>query len=120
LSLPYAQRHRLEISKRIQYKAKQGIYQCAKETWYVRKELKLQVIVSKPTRTGGKKSKSKDNRPARVRYWLSRTLEKNKIKHLMRNGYTRANALEFWQNKRQGRLKDGFLLTKQIQKNIPS
>ena len=56
-----------------------------------------------------KKGKSKDDRPARARYWASRTLEERKVKNLMRNGMTRATATTYWNNIRQGRVPDGFL-----------
>ena len=42
--------------------------------------------------------------PARLRYWSSRSLEKNKVKNLMRhNGMTRAKALAYWREHRKGR-----------------
>jgi hypothetical protein len=69
--------------------------------------------IIKPTRarTGGKKSKAKDNRPARKRYWLKRTLEKNKIKNLMKYcKMSKEQAMKFWHSNRKGRVKDGFLL----------
>ncbi len=63
------------------------------------------------TRTAGKKSKSKDNRPARKKYWASRKLEKNKVKSLMKSQkMTRAEATTFWNNERKGRVPDGYLL----------
>jgi hypothetical protein len=35
-------------------------------------------------KTAGKKSKRKDERPARKRYWLKRVLESRKIRNLMK------------------------------------
>jgi len=62
------------------------------------------------TRTAGKRSKAPDNRPARKKYWASRKLEKNKVKNLMKSqGMSRAEATEFWNNTRKGRVKDGYL-----------
>jgi len=62
------------------------------------------------TRTAGKRSKAPDNRPARKKYWASRKLEKNKVKHLMKSqGITRSEATTFWNNVRKGRVPDGYL-----------
>lgn len=63
--------------------------------------------VQGPTRT--KKSKKKDDRPSRKKYWLRRTLEKHKVKQLMRFGYTRKQALDYWHKVRLGRVPAGFL-----------
>ena len=58
----------------------------------------------------GKKSKRPDKRPARKMYWARRTLEKRKVKHLMKNnGMTREAALRFWQKHRLGRIPDGYI-----------
>ena len=51
-----------------------------------------------------KKSKRPDKRPAKIRYWMSKHLERNKVRNLMRHcGMTKAFATEFWQNARQNR-----------------
>ena len=51
-----------------------------------------------------KKSKSPDTRPARVRYWNSKHLEKNKVKALMNNtGLTRQQAQGYWEAVRGNR-----------------
>lgn len=67
-----------------------------------------------------RKAKGPDNRPARVRYWASRHLEKNKIKNLMKHcGMTRAEATKFWREgspkkdgrgRRLGRVPSGYLV----------
>jgi len=62
-----------------------------------------------PDNKPGKKSKRKDNRPARQRYWRRRRLEENKVKHLMAQGYTKPQALGHWRKVRQGRVPDGWL-----------
>lgn len=56
-----------------------------------------------------KKSKRPDKRPAKIRYWMSRHLERNKVKNLMKSGYTKAEALKYWHSVRKGRVKDNFL-----------
>lgn len=60
-------------------------------------------------RMGGKKSKRKDDRPARIRYWLKRQLEKKKIRNLMRYcKMSQKEAYKFWREhpkcKRKGRV----------------
>jgi hypothetical protein len=70
------------------------------------------VNIPKPTRTrtGGKKSKAPDKRPARKRSWAARKLEKRKVKNLMKSHkMTRAAALTFWNNNRKGRVPEGYL-----------
>jgi hypothetical protein len=58
----------------------------------------------------GKKSKKPDKRPARLRYWLSRHLERNKVRRLMKYcGMTKQQALDYWNTHRQGRVKDGYI-----------
>lgn len=66
------------------------------------------------TRVGGKKSKRRDDRPARKRYWMKRTLEKKKIRHLVRFcGMIKETAEKLWHTDskrgRKGRVPDGFL-----------
>ena len=73
------------------------------------------------TRTGGKKSKARDLRPARKRYWMKRTLEVRKVKHIMRGllnssdkgavAYARCKkaATKKWREDRKGRVPDEFL-----------
>lgn len=73
-------------------------------------------------RVGGKKSKRKDARPARMRYWMKRTLEKRKAKALM--GFRHPNpskegetllldtldkAISYWHKVRTSRVPDGYL-----------
>ena len=76
------------------------------------------------TRTAGKKSKRQDNRPARKRYWMKRTLEIRKIKNLMigflhgknptkvvKADYDKAyrKAFDLWHRTRTTRIPDGFI-----------
>lgn len=65
----------------------------------------------KPTRRKmGKKAKRPDNRPARLRYWLKRTLENRKVRNLMKYcGMSKQSAYNFWHRSRKGRVKDGYL-----------
>jgi hypothetical protein len=64
----------------------------------------------KKNRPGGKKSKAPDNRPARKRYWLRRTLEMHKVKKMMRAyGLTEKQAIEAWRKVRKGRVPDMFM-----------
>jgi len=52
----------------------------------------------------GKKSKTPDRRPAKLRYWQGKHLEKNKVKHIMRSsGLTRTEAVDVWVKARGGR-----------------
>ena len=68
------------------------------------------VIKITKAKTSGKKSKRKDNRPARSRYWMKRTLETRKIANLMKHcGMSRQSAYNFWHKNRKGRVRDGFL-----------
>lgn len=58
----------------------------------------------------GKRGKHPDTRPARVRYWMGRHLELNKVKNLMRcAGMTRADATAYWRKNRMMRIPDNFL-----------
>jgi len=51
-------------------------------------------------------TRRRDKRPARVHYWASGQLEKNKIRNLMKyNGMTREEATMFWRAARRGRMK---------------
>ena len=60
--------------------------------------------MSKGQRPGGKKSKSRDKRPARDRYWLSSRLEIRKVNNLMKHcGLSKQQAYERWKKDRQGR-----------------
>ncbi len=59
----------------------------------------------------GKKTKSRDDRPARARYWAKRTLEAHKVKNLVRYGYSPEKALRFWREHRKGRVPNGFIFT---------
>lgn len=65
---------------------------------------------------------SKDNRPARKRYWDKHTLEKRKIRNILANkqrhhdkeGHagkrmTEREALIWWQSRRQGRVPDKYI-----------
>lgn len=58
-----------------------------------------------------KKSKRRDERPARKRYWLRRTLEKHKVAHILRyrTEFEPGTALRHWRKVRQGRVPDGWL-----------
>ena len=56
-----------------------------------------------------KKAKRPDKRPARLRYWAKRTLEKRKVRRLMRQGLSEPNAVAIWRAQRKGRVPDGFL-----------
>ena len=53
--------------------------------------------------TRGKKSKSPDKRPARVRYWASGRLEKHKVRNLVKNnGFnSEIEASVFWRSVRK-------------------
>ncbi len=76
------------------------------------------------TRTAGKRSKRKDDRPARKRYWSKRTLEIKKIFNLMigflhgknpkkatKEEYQKAyrKAFDLWHKARKTRVPDGFI-----------
>lgn len=53
-----------------------------------------------------KKQKRPDTRPARARYWANRTLQKRKVRNLVRHcRMNPADALEHWLRARQGRVK---------------
>ena len=68
------------------------------------------IVIKTVTRKTGKKSKRRDSRPARLRYWLTRQLEKRKIRNLMKHcGMSKQSAYNFWHNNRKGRVKDGYL-----------
>lgn len=55
-----------------------------------------------------KNSKRRDERPARARYWASKTLEKRKVRRLMKqHGLERLEATEKWKAERRGRVKGG-------------
>jgi len=55
------------------------------------------------------KSKAKDKRPARLRYWLRRGLEKNKVRRLVKYGGMEPDeALKYWQAVRKVRIPKGF------------
>ncbi len=62
-----------------------------------------------PDNKVSRKGKRRNEGPARKRYWMVRTLEKHKIKALMRQGMTRAKALIFWHEVRIGRVPNGFI-----------
>lgn len=56
------------------------------------------------------KSKSKDQRPARQRYWARRRLEVHKAFNLMRcNGMTAKGAVLYWREVRKNRIPTGFI-----------
>jgi hypothetical protein len=55
-----------------------------------------------------KRSKAPDRRPARLRYWLGKHLQANKVKQLMRWGMTKMDAIDYWQQHRKGRMKTSF------------
>ena len=60
--------------------------------------------------SGGKKSKSRDDRPARKEYWRKRKLEERKIKNLIKHcGMTRQSAYNRWHRERTGRVPSGYL-----------
>ena len=87
------------------------------------------VIKLTKAKTGGKKSKRRDARPARKRYWARRVLEERKIANLMQYcGMSRQAAYNFWHKgktiettykgekktrksvgARKGRVPDGYL-----------
>ena len=67
------------------------------------------VIKIASTKTS-KKSKRRDMRPARARYWASRRLEERKITNLMKHcGMSRQSAYNRWHTERKTRVKDGYL-----------
>ena len=58
----------------------------------------------------GKKSKRRDDRPSRKRYWMKRTLEERKVRHLVKHcGMTKQSAYNRWHTERKGRVPDGYL-----------
>lgn len=66
-----------------------------------------------PDNKPGKKSKRYNKGPSRIRYWLSRRLEKKKIKMLMKHcGLTKEAATKRWHHERKGRVPDGYLYNK--------
>lgn len=57
-----------------------------------------------------KKSKRRDERPSRSRYWAKRKLEARKIANLMQcNGMSKQSAYNYWHKARKGRVPDGYL-----------
>ena len=67
------------------------------------------MVIKTVTRKTGKKSKRRDARPARARYWASRRLEERKVANLMKHcGMSRQAAFNRWHSERKTRLKDGF------------
>ena len=57
----------------------------------------------------GKKGWRPDNRPARKRYWTRRTLEKRKVRRMMKAyGLTESKARERWYAERGGRRVKDF------------
>jgi len=70
----------------------------------------MDTLIRVATRKTGKKSKRRDARPARARYWATRRLEERKIGNLMKYcGMSRQSAYNKWHSERKGRVKDGFL-----------
>lgn len=58
----------------------------------------------------GRKGKSKDNRPARSRYWMMRRLETKKVKNLVEHcGLDYGVAFHRWHKERQGRVPKSYL-----------
>jgi hypothetical protein len=56
-------------------------------------------VIKPASKKSRKKSKKPDRRPARQKYWMARSLERNKIRNLMKCcGMTRVEAIEFWIN----------------------
>jgi len=61
------------------------------------------------TNPRGRKSKSPDKRPAKNRYWTKRTLEKHKVRHIMKScGLSYEESLWFWRSRRQGRIPETY------------
>jgi hypothetical protein len=52
-----------------------------------------------------RKSKARDNRPARERYWRKHTLRDRKVRRIMKNNahLTKDEALKLWEEQRKGR-----------------
>jgi len=69
----------------------------------------MDVIIKPTVRKTGKKAKKPDTRPARKRYWASRTLEKHKIKNLMKGGMSKQQAYNHWHRVRKTRVPLGYL-----------
>ena len=68
------------------------------------------LVIPTKTRKTGKKSKRRDTRPARARYWAKRALEERKIANLVKHcGMSRQSAYNRWHAERKGRVKDGYL-----------
>ena len=68
------------------------------------------IVVTVKKRKTGKKSKRPDNRPARSKYWLRRTLEERKVKAIMKAyGLTKGKAVERWHAERKGRVPKGHI-----------
>lgn len=68
------------------------------------------LVIPTSRRKTGKKSKRKDMRPARARYWATRRLEERKIQALIKHcGMSRQSAFNRWHAERKTRVKDGFL-----------
>ena len=69
-----------------------------------------EIVVKQSHRATGKKSKRPDKRPARLRYWMKRTLESRKIAHLMKYcGMSKQSAYNLWHRTRKTRVKDGYI-----------
>lgn len=63
-----------------------------------------------PDNKPGKKSKRKDDKPSRIRYWMKRTLETRKVKHLMKYcKMSKQSAYNFWHKSRKGRVPDNYI-----------
>jgi hypothetical protein len=64
-----------------------------------------------PSAQKPKKTKRPDKRPARARYWATKTLRKRKVRNLVRHGHMERFAAEaHWDNARKGRVPDGYRL----------
>ena len=70
----------------------------------------MEMLIKVASTKTGKKSKRRDKRPARARYWATRKLEERKIANLIKHcGMSRQSAYNRWHAERKGRVKDGYL-----------
>ena len=70
----------------------------------------MEMLIKVASTKTGKKSKRRDKRPARARYWATRKLEERKIANLIKHcGMSRQSAYNRWHFERKGRVKDGYL-----------
>ena len=67
------------------------------------------IKMAQTQKSGSKKSKRPISKPSKKRYWVSRRLEHNKVKKMMKAyGMTEKQATDAWNKCRKHRVPDGF------------